>query len=72
MYSKGMKTRQISDTLEDIYDFEDSEGFVSSNETDKIMPQIEDRKTSFLRRSTQCCTIDAIRCSVRIMEASIS
>ena len=41
MYAKGMTTRQISDTLEDIYGFEASEGFIS-DVTDKIMPQIED------------------------------
>ena len=29
MYAKGMTTRQISDTLEDIYGFEASEGFIS-------------------------------------------
>lgn len=34
-------TRQISYTLEDIYGFEASEGFIS-NVTDKILPQIED------------------------------
>lgn len=28
MYAKGMTTRQISDTLEDIYGFEASEGFI--------------------------------------------
>ena len=39
MYTKGMTTRQISDTLEDIYGFEVSEGFIS-DVTDKIMPQI--------------------------------
>ena len=41
MYAKGMTTRQISDTIEDIYGFETSEGFIS-DVTDKIMPQIED------------------------------
>ena len=41
MYAKGMTTRQISDTLEDIYGFKASEGFIS-DVTDKIMPQIED------------------------------
>lgn len=41
MYAKGMTTRQISETLEDIYGFEASEGFIS-DVTDKIMPQIED------------------------------
>lgn len=37
MYAKVMTTRQISDTLEDIYGFEASEGFIS-DVTDKIMP----------------------------------
>ena len=41
MYAKGMTTRQISETLEDIYGFEVSEGFIS-DVTDKIIPQIED------------------------------
>ena len=41
MYAKGMTTRQISDTLEDIYGFEASEGFIS-DVTDKILPQIEE------------------------------
>ena len=41
MYAKGMTTRQISDTIEDIYGFETSEGFIS-DVTDKILPQIED------------------------------
>ena len=40
MYAKGMTTRQISDTLEDIYGFEASEGFIS-DVTDKILPQIK-------------------------------
>ena len=39
MYSKGMTTRQISDTLMDIYGFEASEGFIS-DVTDKILPPI--------------------------------
>ena len=43
MYAKGMTIRQISDTLEDIYGFEASEGFIS-DVTDKIIPQIEDRQ----------------------------
>lgn len=29
MYAKGMTTRHISDTLEDVYGFEASEGFIS-------------------------------------------
>ena len=43
MYAKGMTTRQISETIEDIYGFETSEGFIS-DVTDKILPQIEDRQ----------------------------
>ena len=41
MYAKGMTTRQISETIEDIYGFETSESFIS-DVTDKILPQIED------------------------------
>ena len=41
MYAKGMTTRQISETIGDIYGFETSEGFIS-DVTDKILPQIED------------------------------
>ena len=41
MYAKGMTTRQISDTIEDIYGFDVSEGFIS-DVTDKILPQIEE------------------------------
>lgn len=40
MYAKGMTTRQISDTLMDIYGFEASEGFIS-DVTDKIMPKLK-------------------------------
>lgn len=41
MYAKGMTPRQISETIENIYGFETSEGFIS-DVTDKILPQIED------------------------------
>ena len=41
MYAKGMTTRQISDTVEDTYGFDVSEGFIS-DVTDKILPQIEE------------------------------
>ena len=41
MYAKGMTTRQISETLMDIYGFEASEGFIS-DVTDKLLPQIEE------------------------------
>ena len=40
MCAKGMSTRQISETVEDIYGFESSESFVS-DVTDKILPQID-------------------------------
>ncbi len=36
MYAKGMTTEQILDTLEDIYGFEASEGFIS-DVTEKII-----------------------------------
>lgn len=36
-----MTTRQISDTIEGIYGFDVSEGFISYV-TDKILPQIEE------------------------------
>ena len=41
MYAKGLSTKQISETLMDIYGFEASEGFIS-DVTDKILPQIEE------------------------------
>ncbi|CDA28234.1 transposase [Eubacterium sp. CAG:156] len=41
MYAKGMTTRQISDTIEDIYGFETSEGFISMT-TRQISDTIED------------------------------
>ena len=41
MYAKGMTTRQISETIEDIYGFEVSEGMVSDI-TDKLLPKIEE------------------------------
>ena len=38
-----MTTRQISETIEDIYGFEVSDSMVS-NITDRLLPQIEDRQ----------------------------
>ena len=38
MYAKGMTTRQISETIEDVYGFEVSEGMVSGI-TDKLLPK---------------------------------
>ena len=64
MYAKGMTTRQISDTIEDIYGFETSEGFIS-DVTDKIMPQIEDWQNRPLDEIYPVVYIDAIHYSVR-------
>ena len=50
MYAKGMTTRQISETIEDIYGFETSEGFISDvtlrSKTGKI-----DRWMRYIRSS---------------------
>ena len=64
MYAKGMTTRQISDTLMDIYGFEASEGFIS-DVTDKILPQIEDWQNWPLDDIYPILYIDAIHYSVR-------
>lgn len=40
MYARGMTTRQISDTIEDIYGFEVSESMIS-NITDKLLPRMK-------------------------------
>ncbi len=58
-----MTTRQISDTLEDIYGFQSSEGFIS-DVTDKIMPQIEDWQNRSLSEVYPVLYIDAIHYSV--------
>lgn len=64
MYAKGMTTRQISDTLMDIYGFEASEGFIS-DVTDKILPQIEEWQHRPLDEVYPVLFIDAIHYSVR-------
>ena len=64
MYAKGMTTRQISETIEDIYGFETSEGFIS-DVTDKILPQIEDWQNRPLDEMYPILYIDAIHYSVR-------
>ncbi len=64
MYAKGMTTRQISDTLMDIYGFEASEGFIS-DVTDKILPQIEEWQNRPLDDVYPVIYIDAIHYSVR-------
>ena len=64
MYAKGMTTRQISETIEDIYGFETSEGFIS-DVTDKILPQIEDWQNRPLDEVYPILHIDALHYSVR-------
>ena len=64
MYAKGMTTRQISDTIEDIYGFDVSEGFIS-DVTDKILPQIEEWRSRPLDDVYPVIYIDAIHYSVR-------
>lgn len=44
MYAKGMTTRQISETIEHIYGFEISEGFIS-DVTVKILPRLKAGRT---------------------------
>ena len=64
MYAKGMTTRQIPETIEDIYSFETSEGFIP-DVTDKILPQIEDWQNRPLDEVYPILFIDAIHYSVR-------
>ena len=64
MYAKGMTTRQISETIEDIYGFETSESFIS-DVTDKILPQINDWQNRPLDEVYPILYIDAIHYSVR-------
>lgn len=64
MYAKGMTTRQISDTLMDIYGFEASEGFIS-DVTDKLLPRIEEWQNRPLDAVYPVIFIDAIHYSVR-------
>lgn len=64
MYAKGMTTKQISETIEDIYGFEASEGFIS-DVTDKILPQIEEWQRRPLASVYPIIFIDAIHFSVR-------
>lgn len=64
MYAKGMTTRQISETIEDIYGFETSEGFIS-DVTDKALPQIEGWQNRPLDEVYPILYIDAIHYSVR-------
>ena len=64
MYAKGMTTRRISETIEDIYGFETSEGFIS-DVTDNILSHIEDWQNRPLDEVYPILYIDAIHYSVR-------
>ena len=64
MYAKGMTTRQISETIENIHSFETSEKLIS-NVTDKILPQIEYWHNRPLNEIYPILYIDAIHYSVR-------
>ena len=64
MYAKGMTTRQISETINDIYGFEVSEGLIS-DVTDKILPKIEEWQNRPLASIYPIVFIDAIHFSVR-------
>ena len=64
LYAKGMTTRQISDTIEEIYGFEVSDGMVSDI-TDRLFPQIEDWQNRPLDTVYPIVFIDAVHFSVR-------
>lgn len=64
LYAKGMTTRQISETIEDIYGFEVSDGMVSDI-TDSLLPQIEDWQKRPLDEVYSIVFIDAVHFSVR-------
>lgn len=64
MYAKEMTTRQISETIEDIYGFEISEGLIS-DVTNKVLFQIEDWKNHPLDEVYSILYIEAIHYSVR-------
>ena len=64
MYAKGMTTRQISETIKDIYGFEVSEGMVSDI-TDKLLPRIEEWQNRPLSSVYPIVFIDAVHFSVR-------
>ena len=64
MYAKGMTTRQISDTLMDIYGFEASEGLIA-DVPDKLLPRIEEWQNRPLDAVYPVVFIDAIHYSVR-------
>lgn len=64
LYAKGMTTRRISETIEDIYGFEVSDGMVSDI-TDRLLPQIEEWQNRPLDKVYPVVFIDAVHFSVR-------
>lgn len=64
MYAKGMSTHQISETIEDIYGFEVSEGMISDI-TDKLLPEIEAWQNRLLSSVYPIIFIEAVHFSVR-------
>lgn len=61
---KGHDTRQISETIEDIYGFEVSDGMVSYI-TDRLLPQIEEWQKRPLDEVYPIVFIDAVHFSVQ-------
>ena len=59
MYGRGLSTRQISDTIEELYGFEVSDGFI------KILPQIQEWQTRPLEEVYPVVFVDATHYSVR-------
>ena len=62
MYAKGMTTRQISETIEDFYGFETSEGFISDvtlrSKTGKIDRWMRYIRSSMMRRTFLTSALD--------------
>lgn len=63
MYAKGMTTRQISDTIEDIYELGISEGMIFCI-ADKPLPRIENWQNCLLAAIYPITFIDAVHFSV--------
>lgn len=63
MYARELTTRQISEQIEELYDFECSEGFIS-DVTDKILQDISDWQNRPLDDIYPILFIDAVHFSV--------
>jgi transposase-like protein len=64
MYAKGMSTRDIEKTIDDIYGIEISDSTISRI-TDKILPLITEWQNRPLAKVYAVVFLDAIHCSVR-------